>query len=305
LPAGYADVCERWWRPLAGQIAARGRGTVVGINGAQGSGKSTLCRALEVFLHEDAGRRAVTMSIDDLYRTRAERRALGRDVHPLFTTRGVPGTHDVELGLRTIESLLHGTGCVSVPRFDKARDDRVGHESWPSVAAPVDVVLFEGWCVGLGPQDPAALHPPINALEHGHDADGLWRTTVNHALATDYRALFAQIDMLVFLKIGEFARIREWRMLQEEKLIARAGGGMTRDAINSFLEHYERLTRHALETLPARADVVFEIGDDHNPCAVTVRVAEFSDKNRAPDHFGSGKLVGTTGFEPATPTPPV
>src|SRR4026208_2618132 len=99
LPGDYRDVVDRHWRPLSEEIAERweGRPLIVGINGAQGSGKSTLCKCLEVLLVEHQ-QRGVTVSLDDLYLTRAERLEAAMDHHPLFATRGVPGTHDIALG---------------------------------------------------------------------------------------------------------------------------------------------------------------------------------------------------------------
>ena len=79
---------------------------------------------------------------------------------------------------------------MALPRFDKATDDRKPAEAWPVVAAPVDVVLFEGWCVGARPDpDPARLAQPINALEAEADPDGVWRRRIEAALAGPYQGL--------------------------------------------------------------------------------------------------------------------
>ncbi|MEO6040328.1 MAG: kinase [Croceibacterium sp.] len=259
LPADYVDVVERHWRPLAERIAAV-RPRVVGINGAQGSGKSTLCRFIEPLLAEH-GLRAVTLSLDDLYLTRAERQAMARDEHPLFATRGVPGTHDVALGEAILTALAAGRP-VTLPRFDKAADDRAA-EGTP-VAPPVDVVLFEGWCVGAVPQPAAALRMSVNSLEAEDDADGAWRREVNRRLATDYAELFARIDLLVMLKVGSFEQVRANRARQETKL----GAGpavMDAAALDRFVMHYERLTRWMLAEMPARADAVISLDTDQRP----------------------------------------
>jgi D-glycerate 3-kinase len=170
LPADFAAEIERLHAPLAARIAAVAMGPafVVGICGPQGSGKSTTVRVVAALL-EARGLRVATLSLDDLYLPRSDREALARDVHPLLRTRGVPGTHDVALGLAALDSLADA-GETALPRFDKATDDRAPRPTWPVVAGPVDVVLFEGWCVGARPE-PAArpCAAPINALERERD----------------------------------------------------------------------------------------------------------------------------------------
>ncbi len=267
LPEDYADVVERHWKPLATQIArlpAARAPLVVGINGAQGSGKSTLCKFLELLLARRQIR-AVTLSLDDLYLTKAERQQLADEVHPLFATRGVPGTHAVAMGLGIIEDMLAGRE-LELPRFDKATDDRAPQGT--RITGPVDVLLLEGWCVGARPQDAAALVEPINELEREEDPDGIWRGLVNHWLAQDYAKLFDLIDLLVMLKVDSFDAVRRNRALQEEKLRKAnpdAPEAMDEPALERFCAHYERLTRHMLEEMPARADVVIEIGPDQRP----------------------------------------
>ncbi|WAT18896.1 kinase [Aurantiacibacter sp. MUD11] len=267
LPADYADIVEQHWKPLATRIArmpAARAPLVIGINGAQGSGKSTLCKFLEVLLAKRQIR-AVTLSLDDLYLTKAERQQLADEVHPLFATRGVPGTHAVGLGLAVLEEILAGRP-FDLPRFDKATDDRAEHGE--RITGPVDVLLLEGWCVGAKPQDAEALAEPVNDLEAEEDPDGLWRGLVNHWLSEDYAKLFDQIDLLVMLKVDSFDDVLRNRTLQEEKLAKanpEAPGLMDEAALARFCAHYERLTRHMLEEMPGRADVVIPIGADQRP----------------------------------------
>ena len=109
------------------------------------------------------GLRAATLSLDDLYLPKAARRRLAAEVHPLLLTRGVPGTHDVELGLAVLEGLAR-PGRTLMPRFDKASDDRLPTDRWTPMDGPFDVILFEGWCVGARPQAQAALRRPVNDL---------------------------------------------------------------------------------------------------------------------------------------------
>lgn len=273
LPEAYRDVIATQVIPLGEQIAAQAAGRasplIVGICGAQGSGKSTLTGALRESLAA-RGLAVAALSLDDIYLPRQVRRELSERVHPLLATRGVPGTHEVELGLETLAALGRA-GEVALPSFDKSCDDRRPREQWPRVRGPVDVVLLEGWCLGAVPQDEAALARPINALERDEDADGRWRRYVNDALRGPYRPLFGGLDVLVLLKAPSFEVVFEWRREQERKLAARVAamgkGGtalMNEAQLARFIAHYERLTRHILEEMPGRADVLYELDAARN-----------------------------------------
>ena len=238
----------------------------VGINGAQGSGKSTLCKLLSFVLQEGFGKRVVTLSIDDLYLTRQQRIALSQRQHPLLITRGVPGTHDIELGNQLFAQLRQNSGCIRLPQFDKSIDDRADESSWPEVALPVEIVLFEGWCVGSLPQTPESLVTPINTLETEEDQDGRWRGFVNQQLAEQYQGLFEQLDTLLMLQIPDFSKVLEWRALQEQKLQQVHGQHphvMDQQALHRFIMHYERLTRANLAEMPNRADLLLKLDDNH------------------------------------------
>jgi D-glycerate 3-kinase len=260
-------------RPLTASLDAveraldgwRGDGPfVLGVCGAQGSGKSTLAEGLTQRLTAK-GVRAATLSIDDLYLSRAERARLGREVHPLFATRGVPGTHDTGLALRLLDA-IHAGDDVVLPRFDKGTDDPAPIGT--PVKGPLDVLIFEGWCVGARAQDDAALLTPVNALEAERDPEVTWRRFVNLALATDYADLFAQIDRLVLLAAPGFEVVRDWRIQQEHDLRRRVGEGgrtMSDDEVSLFIQHYERLTRHILSDMPAYADLTLRLDEHRRP----------------------------------------
>jgi D-glycerate 3-kinase len=258
---------------LAGAIAdtrARlGRPVLIGISGVQGSGKSTLCAQLEAALSV-AGLRAATLSLDDLYLTRAERLRLGDTQHPLFVTRGVPGTHDLALADTVIARLLTGEGPVAIPRFDKAVDDRTPERDWPLVTAPLDVLLFEGWCIAATPEPESALVTPVNALEADEDPDGGWRRVVNAALGGGYAALFARIDLLILLRAPGFSAVQAWRQQQEDALRARrgAGAGMDASALGRFIAHFERVSRHMLAASPPPGAIIVGLDADRRVGAV-------------------------------------
>jgi D-glycerate 3-kinase len=234
----------------------RKRPLVVGLCGAQGSGKSTVAAALAAQFP-----RTVALSLDDLYKTRAERAQLGREIHPLFATRGVPGTHDVDLGLATFARLDAGQ-ATPLPRFDKATDDRIGQASWPIAPDHAELVIFEGWCVGARPQESAALTNAINPLERDQDYDGIWRRHVNETLRGDYQHLFARIDWLALLRAPNWEQVLDWRQ-EQERALRRSGasgaGVMSDTEVVTFVSHYERLTRHILEDMPGYADVTLQL----------------------------------------------
>ncbi|MCB2049553.1 MAG: kinase [Novosphingobium sp.] len=245
------------------------RPIVLGICGAQGSGKSTLVTALAQDL-EARGLRCAVLSLDDLYLTKSDRQRLASEVHPLLATRGPPGTHDVSLGLCVLEALFSGTP-VKLPRFDKAGDDRLDPSGWPEIAGQFDIVLFEGWCLGARPQESEALALPVNALEAEEDPKGTWRRYVNQALAGPYQALFARIDKLVLLQAPGFEVVLDWRLEQEEGLRALSGSTsqlMDRAQIARFISHYERITRHILGEMPQWADLVIELDRQRKPLKV-------------------------------------
>ena len=163
--------------------------------------------------------------------------------------------------------------------LDKARDDRIPESDWTCFEGPADVILFEGWCVGALPQPEDDLPRPVNALEESDDADVSWRTAVNVALAGPYRTLFGLIDVQLLLQVEGMHKVFEWRRLQEHKLAAKAAKSdrdsddlriMSDADVDRFVMHYERLTRHILSEMPARADVVMPIDDTHNPVSVRI-----------------------------------
>lgn len=285
---GLKDLFEQIYVPLAAWLVERQRGQqkplVIGINGAQGAGKSTLFNLLEVIMEEGFGLRVIGFSIDDLYKTRAEREELARQVHPLMQTRGVPGTHDVELGIELLESLLHAgpDTLTKIPVFDKSIDDRCPATVWQEWLGPVDVIVFEGWCVGAQAQTEEELATPVNQLEANEDPDATWRRYVNDQLAGPYQRLFDHLDLLLMLKVPSMRAVYEWRAQQEEKLAERVRyiydtqqptshlRIMNPSEIRRFIAHYERLTCALLADLPTRADICLDLNENHKVSDIVI-----------------------------------
>jgi len=275
LPSSFASIAVESYIPLAQLLANRSNSSdspiVVGVNGAQGTGKSTLSALLALALENNHKLNTAVISIDDIYLTKQERLSLGEQVHPLLKTRGVPGTHDTELGISLLKKLKNKE-LVHIPTFNKATDDRHPIEQWVECAEDVDVILFEGWCVGAIPQSDPALTEACNALEKNEDGDGCWRKFVNEQLQNQYQELFSFLDILVMLKAPNFECVHEWRSLQEEKLRLKYENSLDQSVteimlpsqIERFIMHYERLTRWMLEEMPQRADHLLELTSDHN-----------------------------------------
>ncbi|MDX1598308.1 MAG: hypothetical protein R3295_06570 [Marinobacter sp.] len=283
LPSSYVRTVEQTIVPLARHIQALVRTgkqpIIVGIHGAQGTGKSTLTLFLKEILQAVYDCRTVNFSLDDIYLTRAEREHLADTVHPLLATRGVPGTHDLALGQKLINQLTQAgpTDRTPVPVFDKSMDDRSPKELWPEFEGRPDVVLVEGWCVAATPaKNPDELVAPVNALEREEDPQGIWRRYVDECLQGAYRTFFDQLDSLIMLQAPSMDCVLEWRTLQEHKLARRQRGApeegknqkplriMNDDQVARFIMHYERITRRCLAELPSRADVVIEVAEDHS-----------------------------------------
>lgn len=277
LPPEFRSTAEKFYLPLASQLPKFRDGKMqllLGINGAQGTGKSTLASFLQAAVESMFDWNVAVLSIDDFYYTKAERLQLARDVHPLLATRGVPGTHDIAMLANQLERLqqLDSDEHLALPRFDKATDDRAEKSRWPVVSGPIDLVILEGWCVGTKSQRDADLVQPVNALERVEDADGNWRNYVNEQLKSNYEPIFSQLDALVFIRAPSFDAILRWRLEQEEKLADASPSGssglMSRKQIERFIQFYERLTRVNLATIPNRAAVVIELDDTHSVLSI-------------------------------------
>ena len=267
VPAEYARDIESCFLPLAEHIKRRAHVSsplLVGINGAQGTGKSTLAQFLLQVLNNN-GSRTASLSLDDFYLPRTDRETLARTVHPLLAVRGVPGTHDVALLASCLQTLRTWPAGKSAPWpcFDKASDDRAGGVQ--SVEGPLDVILLEGWCVGTPPEPAAILATSCNELERYDDANGRWRRYVNERLGAEYQALFRELDLLCFLQAPGMQAVRRWRIEQEARLRAtNVGSALMSDAdVLQFIQYFERLTRAALRTLPGAADIVLKLDEWH------------------------------------------
>ena len=281
LAEHFQPIALKWFIPLADKLVSHQTGAkktfFVGINGCQGSGKTTLVQFLKTYFQQKHGLAVASLSLDDFYLDQHQRQKLSTQIHPLLKTRGVPGTHDTQLLADTLTLLAsEEVKRVPLPVFDKGRDNPLPPESWPNVETPLAIVLMEGWCWGTEAQSPDELETPVNDLEKIEDPDGQWRQFVNQQLASCYATLYRKMDYWIMLKAPSFDCVQGWRQEQEQKLIRRRqsqqqSATMDEQKIGHFIKHFQRLTQHSLSRLPASCDRVLHLDTNRNITGITLR----------------------------------
>ena len=242
---------------------------IIGLAGGQGSGKTTISSILTLILHKYFKLNVFKVSIDDFYKTRKDRRLLSKNKHPLLMTRGVPGTHDIDLMLSFFKKIRSKNfKSLKVPTFNKAIDDRCPKSLWYKVKSKPDVVILEGWCVGARPQLNSQLKKPINSLEKVHDQGAKWRAHVNNQLKTKYKTLFNQLDELLYLKAKNFNLLREWRLKQERKLWIKSTNKknlkiMSNGDIVNFMQTYQRITQQMFKDALKSSSIIINLNSNH------------------------------------------
>lgn len=258
------------WLPLAMQIAAcrqgQSRPLIQGILGGQGMGKSTLAAVLRAILSH-LGYSTCSLSIDDLYKTYSDRLILQQQ-DPRLIWRGPPGTHDLQLGLTILEKLHQPNFAqpIQLPRFDKSAYNGAGDRTTPEEVSNIDIVLFEGWFVGVRPIDPTAFDnapPPIITPFDREFARDM------NANLYDYLPLWAQLDRLIVLYPTDYRYSIAWRQHAERQAIAAGNEGMTDSQIEEFVKYFWRSLHPDLFIKPlvernSQVDLVIEIMGDRS-----------------------------------------
>lgn len=250
---------ERGWHEHLEQLSRTQPSEVfiIGISGSQGSGKSSLAAKLQR-LWSTLGVPADVISLDDYYLEPALRNKRAALWHPLFAERGVPGTHDTGLLLSQLQAFRQGQ-AQSWRRYDKGRD---------CVAAGTEktqarLLILEGWCVGVKPQNEAALLQNSNLLEQQQDPDAVWRRKVNEELGTDYQPIWQELNSLIWLNAPDWAAVCRWRGWQEQAL-QQKGLGKSPAELEHFMSYFERLTCESWRQLPQSADFILQLDQQHN-----------------------------------------
>lgn len=274
LSAHLSETLWNLWLPLATWLAeqrrAHKRPWVQGILGGQGTGKTTLGAILTLVL-EALGYKTLSLSLDDLYKTYSDRQRL-READPRILWRGPPGTHDVDLGIQTLDALCQ-TGPkqpIAIPRFDKSLHNGAGDRTVPTLINGADIVLFEGWFVGVRPVEPSIFEQSIAPITT--DSDRAFARDMNAKLH-DYLPLWERLDSLIVLQPVDYRLSQQWRKQAEQHMQAEGKPGMSDAEIDAFVEYFWKalhpeLLIKPLTTTPGRADLVIEIQVDHSVGAI-------------------------------------
>ena len=206
---------------------------VFALSGPVGAGKSTIAGAVARSLAA-VGIRAVALSLDDFYLSREERDRRG------IPWRAVPGSHDLDLTVRTLAAIQDGSQPLVLPRFDMSRDDRGADERLDE--AP-DVVLFEGWIIG-------------------YDGEG-------------YERILPSLDWHLHLAVPKDVARRR-RFARETKLREQTGRAFSPEEMQRF---WDEVLGPGIDTwVPVtaeHADIVVRLDDAGPSCLAEPRLDEF------------------------------
>jgi len=293
LPDDFKRLVEEYYQPLVNRIfkqyTLNARPYFVGINGCQGSGKSTLSAYIAQYLLSTYSLNVVVMSLDDFYLPKKDRNKLAKDIHPMFEKRGVPGTHNTKLLNHVLTQLNEKKSPLLIPKFNKATDEPYQTTKWKNVEHPVDIVIFEGWCWGVPSQAEIQLVELINTLEKQKDSEGIWRSYVNNQLEKHYQPLYQLFDYWIALQAPSFDYVYRWRLEQEQKLALKLKNTekntdplavMNTEQILDFIQYFQRLTEHGIKTLPLFADTTFFLDENR-------QIMKVKQKKSVKNHKGN------------------
>jgi D-glycerate 3-kinase len=257
--------------------ASKKKPLILGLSGGQGIGKTTISSIITLILKKYFKLNIFKISIDDFYKTRKERFLLSKKIHSLLMTRGVPGTHDINIMLNFFKRVKKNNfKSLKLPKFDKAIDDRCKKSSWYTIKKRPDIIIFEGWCVGAMAQKNSMLKKSINSLEKTNDQNLIWRKFVNNQLKTKYKKLFGHLDNLLYLKAKNFNLLQQWRIKQEKKLWLKLKKRknlkiMNRLEVINFMQTYQRITQNMIKDVPKYASIIFKLNSNHQIKTINYR----------------------------------
>ena len=247
----------------------------LGLSGAQGSGKTTISKILKIIIKKLFKRKIQIISIDNFYKTLQERKEMSSKIHNLLRTRGVPGTHDINLLKKNLFNLNKKNFKIfRSPRFDKSIDDRVKKKYWDIIKNKPEIIILEGWCVGAKPQSQNKIKKTVNNLEKNEDKNFIWRKYANEKLKKEYKSLFSIIDNFIFIKIPNYRMVFKWRFIQEKKLRKKSHSNkkiMNSKEIKRFIMFYQRIALQMIKDLSKSASVVMYLKKNHEINKILIR----------------------------------
>ena len=246
----FLETLWNLWLPLAMQLATEKQSLnqtlIQGILGVQGTGKTTLCQVLTLILGK-LGYSTVSLSLDDLYKTYVDRQNLQK-ADPRLIWRGPPGTHDIDLGIsvldklrasKTAELAAFDSPKIEIPRFEKSAWGGAGDRSQSELISGADIVLFEGWFVGVNPVADARLNEFLAAAPFPISTEGDCQFARDmNAKLHDYLPLWKRLDRLMVLYPRDYRLSQVWRNQAEREMMAAGKSGMSEAEINRFVEYF-------------------------------------------------------------------
>ncbi|WVO12726.1 hypothetical protein L204_100334 [Cryptococcus depauperatus] len=228
---------------------------MVGLQGPQGCGKTTLAAGIVPYLKEK-GLTSSVLSIDDLYKTRQGLKEIAQKHHDnvLLAGRGLPGTHDVGLAVEILEKVraLNDTpnSTVEFPIFDKSLYNGEGDRSsmTTKVIGPLDVFVLEGWSMGFAAlsetdlekayTQPSPVSPTTSrTFFTSHPISSI--RTINSYLAAFASSVYPYLISFIQIEPESYEYVFEWRLEQEHHMKAKnSGKGMTDEQVAKFVERY-------------------------------------------------------------------
>lgn len=261
------------WLPLALKLLREQQSLqqplIQGILGGQGTGKSTLTAILTVILG-NLGCRAIRLSLDDCYKTYQERKALQR-VDPRLIWRGPPGTHDLELALSVLRQFHAGVDHLALPQFDKSAWEGAGDRTSSQQVKKADILLFEGWFVGVQPLPESQLLEQLNTENFppiSTESDRQFALDMNRQLE-NYLPLWQELDRLMILVPTDYRFSKQWRQDAEQQMKSQGKSGMTSEEINEFVDYFWKALHPLLFIEPLLQDrekvnLVVKINQNHS-----------------------------------------
>ena len=244
------------------------------LSGSQGSGKSTLGKLLKLVIEKFYKKKVMLLSIDDYYLSKNQRLKLSKKIHPLLLTRGVPGTHDIKALKYHINQFQNQNFPISSPIFNKLKDDISKKRK---VINSAQILLLEGWCCGSVPIANQYLFKNINTLENTYDKNTNWRKYYNSLLRNEYKSVFSLFDKKIYIKAPSFKYVLEWRYAQEKSNASKSNNKnfMNKVKLQEFIQHYEKLTKWMMLTMPNQADILIKIDSNQKIKKLLFKISKF------------------------------